>query len=89
MEDENGAAAQIYIGTWLTNDDALDVLNLSTEGATGKWSDTAANTYEITIPYNTDECNVTVAAAAQNAVLVDSANNGYLNPATRLLRPAP
>ena len=80
VEDENGAAAQIYIGTWLTNDDALDVLNLSTEGATGKWSDTAANTYEITIPYNTDECNVTVAAAAQNAVLVDSANNGYLNP---------
>ena len=30
--------------------------------------------------YNVDECNVTVAAAAQNAVLVDSANNDYLNP---------
>ena len=80
VEDENGAAAQIYIGTRLTNDDALDVLNLSTEGATGKWSDTAANTYEITIPYNTKECNVTVAAAAQNAVLVDSADKGHLNP---------
>ena len=77
VEDENGAAAQIYIGTRLTNDDALDVLNLSTKGATGEWD---GNTYEITIPYNANECNVTVAAAAQNAVLVDSANNGYLNP---------
>ena len=80
VEDENGAAAQIYIGTRLTNDDALDVLSISTKGATGKWSDTAANTYEITIPYNTNECNVTVAAAAQNAVLVDSADKGHLNP---------
>ena len=77
VEDENGAAAQIYIGTRLTNDDALDVLSISTEGATGEWD---GNTYEITIPYNVDECNVTVAAAAQNAVLVDSANNDYLNP---------
>ena len=91
VEDENGAAAQIYIGTRLTDDDALDVRSISTEGATGKWSDTAANTYEITIPYNTNECNVIVSAAAQNAVLVDSDNNGYLNPGykapeTRILR---
>ena len=77
VEDENGAAAQIYIGTRLTDDDALDVLSISTEGATGEWD---GNTYEITIPYNANKCNVTVAAAAQNAVLVDSDNNRYLNP---------
>ena len=77
VEDENGAAAQIYIGTRLTDDDALDVRSISTEGATGKWD---GNTYEITIPYNANKCNVTVAAAAQNAVLVDSADKGYLNP---------
>ena len=77
VEDENGAAAQIYIGTRLTNDDALDVLSISTEGATGEWD---GNTYEITIPYNANVCNVTVAAADQNAVLVDSADKGHLNP---------
>ena len=76
VEDENGAAAQIYIGTQLTNDDALAIGTI-TNGGVGEWD---GNTYEITIPYNADECNVTVAAAAQNAVLVDSANDGYLNP---------
>ncbi len=80
VEDENGAAAQIYIGTRLTNNDDLNVISISDADATGNWSTTTPNTYEITIPYNADSCEVVVAAAAQNAVLVDSADNGYLNP---------
>ena len=91
VEDENGAAAQIYIGTRLTNNDDLNVISISDADATGNWSTTTPNTYEITIPYDADSCEVVVAAAAQNAVLVDSADNGYLNPgyepaATRTLR---
>ena len=78
VEDENGAAAQIYIGTRLTNNDDLNVISISDADATGNW--TTPNTYEITIPYDANSCEVVVAAAAQNAVLVDSADNGYLNP---------
>ena len=80
VEDENGAAAQIYIGTRLTNNDDLNVISISNKDATGNWSTTTSNTYEITIPYDADSCEVVVAAAAQNAVLVDSADKGYLNP---------
>ena len=76
VEDENGAAAQIYIGTRLTDDDALAIGTI-TNGGVGKWN---GNTYEITIPYDKDSCDVTIWAAAQNAVLVDSDNNDYLNP---------
>ena len=75
VEDENGAAAQIYIGTQLTNDDALAIGTI-TNGGVGEWN---GNTYEITIPYDKDSCNVTIWAAAQNAVL-DRSGTQYLNP---------
>ena len=75
VEDENGAAAQIYIGTRLTDDDALAIGTI-TNGGVGKWN---GNTYEITIPYDKASCDVTIWAAAQNAVL-DRSGTQYLNP---------
>ena len=75
VEDENGAAAQIYIGTRLSNDDTLAIGTI-TNGGVGEWN---GNTYEITIPYDKDSCNVTIWAAAQNAVL-DRSGTQYLNP---------
>ena len=79
VEDENGAAAQIYIGTRLTNNDDLNVISISNKDATGNWSTTTSNTYEITIPYDATSCEVVVAAGAQNAVLVSN-GTAYLNP---------
>ena len=67
VEDENGAAAQIYIGTRLSVDTGLNVSS-TTEGAVVAY-DAASKTYTITLPEDVTRGNMTV-SAGKNAVLI-------------------
>ena len=66
VEDENGAAAQIYIGTRLSTDAGLNVTS-TTEGAEVTYNKDT-QTYTITLPEDVAVGNMTV-SAGKNAVL--------------------
>ena len=66
VEDENGAAAQIYIGTRLSTDAGLNVTS-TTEGAKVSQD---GNTYTVTLPEDVTSGNITVSATGKNAVLL-------------------
>ena len=68
VEDENGAAAQIYIGTRLSTDAGLKVTS-ATEGAEVTY-DKATQTWTITLPEDVTSGNITVSATGKNAVLL-------------------
>ena len=66
VEDENGAAAQIYIGTRLSTDAGLNVTSTTEDAKVSQ----DGNTYTVTLPEDVTSGNITVSATGKNAVLL-------------------